>query len=181
MKIESSFLIIFILAVTSKFFQLQGSNLFLVTALFMMAFAYFLFAFYLFCDKIIVQQNLWFSIISGILLSSVPIGILFKLMYWYDWKFYLSIGTVAAILLLAFSFYLKSKTPPHLLTYYRNMVMRTAMLSAITLILYFTPISVFMNFELSRLTSLKYKNPAQIEYQKKIDDLSLRIDSIKVQ
>lgn len=181
MKIESSFLIIFILAVISKFFQLQGSGIFLVATLFMIAFIYFLFAFYLFCDKIIVQQNLSYSIISGILLSAVPIGILYKLMYWYDWKFYLSIGAGVAILVLALSLYLKSKTPPHLLNYYRNMVMRTAILSTITLILYFTPITVFMNFELSRLTSLKYKNPTQIEYQKKIDDLSLRIDSIKVQ
>jgi hypothetical protein len=179
MKIESSLLLIFLIGAISKFLQLPGSILFFVATLMITSFLYFIFAFYIFCDKTITQQNLWYSIISGILLSTVPIGILFKLMYWYDWKVYLSVGTGIALFLLALSLFLKSKSPPHLFNYYRNMVMRTAMLSLIFLILYFTPINALMNLELSKLTSLINKYPTQTEYQKKIDDLKSRIDSVK--
>ncbi len=180
MKIESSFLIIFILAVISKFFQLQGSNLFLVTALLMMAFAYFLFAFYLFCDKIIVQQNLWYSIISGILLSAVPIGILFKLMYWYDWKFYLLTASAIAFLFYLTSILLNSKASEQLKVYYKNMIKRTAIMTLICVILLIIPINSLLNIEISKLNSLYSNNPTQLEYKKKLEEFITKRDSINL-
>ncbi|MDQ3141784.1 MAG: hypothetical protein M3Q56_06000 [Bacteroidota bacterium] len=184
MKIESGLLILLLAALIMKLFHLPGSIMFLVLLLIHIAILYLVLSFYLFCDKILERQNLAFSIISGIFLSIVPIGILFKVMYWDDGQQYVLIAAIVAAVFLALSFLLKSKAPEHLINYYNNMVLRTGILTAISIFLFSIPAATLINFEfkndpeLAKLKILQYNNPANLNYKKQLNESKLKVDSL---
>ncbi len=137
MKIESVLSLLFVIALIFKKLHLPGSNIIFVTLLFSVATVYFIFAFYLFCDKTIQQHNILFSIISGILLSIAPLAILFEIMNWNNANKYILFGLPITIVIFILSFFLKSKAPIHLKTYYQNMLLRSGVLALLQLLFAF--------------------------------------------
>jgi len=133
MKIESILTILFITFLIFKYFQLPGSNIIMVTFLISVSILYVFLSFYLFCDEKIQQQNLIFSILSGICISFAPVAILFKIMNWDNGNFYIFIGILLAVLIYIISYFLKSKAPDHLKNYYKNMLLRTGILTLLQL------------------------------------------------
>ncbi|MBL0262286.1 MAG: hypothetical protein IPQ05_00135 [Leptospiraceae bacterium] len=184
MRTEKTLTIIFIVGLLLKLLHWPGAGPLLVISLSTIAMLYFPAAFYFFYDKVIKQQNLALSIVSGLFLSLIPLGILFKIMYWPGGQIYLLVGTVTAPIILAIIYFLKSKTGENLKTYYRNMFLRTSILTALTIIFYLTPTSTILKVqywddpELARLKTLHYTNPDNEEYKKQHDEYLSKRDTL---
>ena len=163
MKIESVFAAVIILFLILKYLEVPGSNMILVLAMFSLSFMYLLIAFYLFCDKKLANQNLAFSIFSGISLAIAPLGVLYKLMIWDGGQRLILSGSLISIVILVIAYFLKSKAQDNLKIYYDNMILRTAILTLVSLVLYITPAKTLLNMEypndpeLVRLKSLNYE------------------------
>lgn len=145
MRTEKILGIIFLVGLIFKLLHWPVARLILVISLSIIAVLYFLTAFYFFCDKVIKRQNLPFSIVSGLFLSMIPLGILFKSMNWPGGQIFLLIGTISAPVILIISYLLKTKTTEDLATYYKNMVTRTAVWTVLTILFYFLPITTLIN------------------------------------
>lgn len=184
MKTEKALTIVFLIGLLFKFLHWPGTGPLLVISLSTITMLYFPAAFYFFCDQVIKRQNLLLSIVSGLFLSLIPLGILFKIMYWPGGQFYLLIGTVTAPIILAIIYFLKSKTADDLKTYYKNMFLRTSILTALTIVFYLTPTSTLIKIqywddpELARLKTLHYTNPDNEEYKKLHDEYLSKRDSL---
>lgn len=137
MRTEIALTFLFVLGLIGKLLHLDGANILLLSSLLTISLLYFPAAFYFFCDKVIKRQNLLFSLIAGSFLSLIPVGILFKIMHWPGDKPMLFIGMVSAPVLLAITYFLQSKKPEYLLTYYQNMLWRTGILTLATFLFYF--------------------------------------------
>lgn len=140
MKTEKIVLVIFLIAVVLKFFHIPGGGLLSVLSLLPLSFCYCFLGFYFFCDKTIKQQNLLFSIISGIFLSLVPIGILFKIQWWTGGYYYLVVSIITTPVIFFISYYLKGKETGELAKYYNNMVNRSLILTILSVFFYVAPI-----------------------------------------
>jgi len=184
MRTEKALTIVFLIGLSFKLLHWPGAGPLIVISLSTIAMLYFPAAFYFFCDKVIKRQNLALSIVSGLFLSLIPVGILFKIMYWPGGQVYLLIGIVTAPIILAIIFFLKSKTVDDLKTYYRNMFLRTSILTALTIIFYLTSTSTLLKVqywddpELARLKTLHYTNPDNEEYKKQHDEYLSKRDSL---
>src|ERR1700751_1113349 len=99
MKTEKTIGIIFLAGLILKVLHLPLGSVTVVLALGALGVLYFPAAFYFFCDKTIEKQNLGLSIVAGLLLAMVPVGILFKLQYWPGAQVYLLAGAIAAPIL----------------------------------------------------------------------------------
>lgn len=186
MRTEKTFAIIFIVGLIFKLLHWPGAGIILVISLSTTSMLYFPAAFYFFCDKIIKRQNLALSIVSGIFLSLIPLGILFKIMYWPGGQLYLLIGTVTAPIILTIIYFLKSRTTEDLATYYKSMFARTIILTILTIIFYFIPTATLLKIqywddqELARLKTLHYTYPDNEEYKKQHDEYLLKRDSLGI-
>jgi hypothetical protein len=153
----------------------KGGDALLVVSLSASSTLYFYFSFYFFSGKTLKDQNLAFSIIGGVFLSVVPVGILFKLMYWQGSTLLLQISILAMIVLLPIAWVLKTKNE-QLAEYYRRMVLRLSLLSGIALIVYFTPMSTLLHIqyrddaEMARLKYRSFSNPGNPVYKQELDD-----------
>ena len=187
MRTEKGLAITFLIGILFKLMHWPGASLILVLSLSTLAIIYFPGAFYFFCDKVIKKSNLALSIISGLLLSIIPIGILFKLQYWPGAGLYLLIGSVAAPIILILTLVLKSKAADELKTYYKNMTLRAVVLAAFSLILYLTPTATLVHLqyredpEMARLKAQFYTHPENEEYRKQHDEYLMKRDSIYFQ
>jgi len=186
MKTEKTLSIIFLVGLIFKLLHWPGAGEILVISLSTIVMLYFPAAFYFFCDKVIKRQNLALSIVSGLFLSLIPLGILFKIMYWPGGQLYLLIGTVSAPIILTVIYFLKSKTTENLATYYNNMFSRTIVLTVLTITFYLIPTATLLNIqywddqELARLKTLHYTHPDNEEYKKQHDEYLLKRDSIDI-
>ncbi len=186
MKTEKTFTIIFIIGLIFTLLHWPGGGITLVISLATISILYFPAAFYFFCDKAIKKQNLALSIISGIFLSLIPLGILFKLMFWPGGHLYLLIGTVSTPIILTVVYFLKSRSTEDLSTYYKNMFLRTTILSVLTITFYLIPTDTLLKIqywddqELARLKTLHYTHPDNEEYKKQHDEYLLKRDSMGI-
>ena len=185
MKTEKGLFISFIIGLLFRYIlHLPGASLLIVISLSLLATLYFPAAFYFFCDKKIKKQNLPLSIISGLFLSIISIGILFKIQYWPGANFHLLIGTVTAPIILGVTYFLKKKASDELKTYFKNMTVRLVTLSILTILLYLTPTENLLKIqyredpELVRLKTLLYANPYNEEYIKEHDEYIMKRDSL---
>ena len=96
---------------------------------------------------------------------------------------YLSLGMIAALIILFVVIYLKPKAKEELVIYYHNMLIRTSFLLALSMLFYFTSTETLLKIQyrddptLARLKFLHYSNPSNAEYRKQHDDYLRRRDS----
>lgn len=187
MRTEKGLAIAFLVGLLFKYLHWPGGGLILVISLSTIAMLYCPGAFYFFSDKAIKKQNLALSIISGFFLATIPIGVLFKLQYWPGAQVNLLVGTVAAPIILGVTLFLKSKAADDLKTYYKNMTIRTVILTTLTVLLYMTPTSTLLKMqywddpELARLKTLHYTHPENEEYRRQHDEYVMKRDSLYLQ
>ena len=177
MKTEKTLFAFFIIGVIIKFTTIPGSAITLVISLGTLSLLYLPGAFYFFSDKNIKTQNLPLSIIGGLFLSLTPMGILFKLLYWPASFMILTTAIASACILLLVAIILKLNTDASSLqTYYKNIILRTSILTTLSIALYFTPSTTIMglqyasNPELARLKIQAFKNRDNEAYQKELYD-----------
>ncbi len=137
MKTERAIAIIIAIGLSFKALHWPGGAFFLMVSLSCLSLLYFPGGFYFFSGKSIKDQNITFSVISGLLLSTVPIDILFKVMNWPGAKFYLIAGIGFSIINLTVTYILYLKKKDELPTYYNNMLIRASILSVISVGLIF--------------------------------------------
>lgn len=185
MRTEKVIACLVILGLLFKFvLHLPGASVILIISLLSLSGLYFPLAFYFFSDKEIKNQNLALSIISGMFWAVIPIGILFKLMYWPGASIQLLIGVAPAPILLGIVYFLKNKASTELATYYKNMLLRAWVLTILGWVVYLTSTATFINIqygkdpELARLKTLSYTNPDNEEYAKQLESYEAKKDSI---
>jgi len=139
MKTEKALYIILVIGILFKLLNWSGYSMLILVSLICVSIVYFPGSFYFFCDKTIKKQNLFLSIVSGLFLSLIPVGILFKLLHWTGGEIYLMTGAITSPIILAIVYFLKSKASLELKTYYDNMFLRTIVLSAISILFYILP------------------------------------------
>jgi|SRR6185437_10689589 len=184
MRTEKVIACLFVIGLLFKFvLHFPGGGIILVVSLMLLSLIYCPLAFYFFSDKEIKKQNLALSIVSGFFLAIVPMGILFKIMYWPGSETQLFICIITVPIILGIIYYLKNKALPELTTYYKNMLLRTFVLSILAAILYATPTETLINIqerkdpELARLKTLSYTNPQNEEYAKQLEYYEMKKDS----
>jgi len=136
MKTEKVLTIIFLIGLIFRAFHWQEGEIILKISLMSIFIIYLLAGFYFFCDKTIKQQNLTLSIVSGCFLATVPSGILFSMMHWQGGAFLLLIGVTASPIFLIITLILKNKASENLKLYYKNMLLRTSVLTIISIVVF---------------------------------------------
>ena len=185
MKTEKVFASIFLVGLLFKLMLWPFGGVLIVISLGAIAMIYFPGAFYFFSDKNISRQNIALSVISGLFLAFVVIGILFKLMYWPFSHLYLLIGTFTTPVLLIITHLLKSKATEELKVYYKNMFLRISVLALLCVTFFLTPTSALLKIqyrhdpELARLKALYFSDNTNMEYKKQLDDYVRKQDSLK--
>ena len=184
MKTEKVLSILLIISLLFVSINWPGAKLFVIMSLLILALVYFPFAFYFFSDKTLKRQNLAVSIIFGWLLSIIPIGIMFKLMFWPGYHVMILTSCLTAPILLIIAFILFKKSKEDLKTYYKNLLSRTTVLTIAAFIMLAMPLETLIKFqsdgdtELDRLKVLYYTNPENSTYKKQHDDYLTKRDSI---
>lgn len=187
MRTEKALSIIAIIGVLFKLMHWPGGGVILVLSLSTLSIIYFPGSFYFFSDKTIKQSNRALSIVSGIFLSLIPIGVLFKIQYYSGSSTILIVGLMTVPVFLALSIYLKSKASEELKTYYNNMILRTTIWSILALFFYLIPSASLLKMqyrndaELLRLKTLHYEDPYNKEYRKQHDDYIFQLDSLEME
>jgi len=185
MKTEKVFAGIFLVGLLFKLMYWPFSGVLLVISLGTLAMIYFGGGFYFFSDKKISRQNFPLSIISGVFLAFVVLGILFKLMYWPFSHIYLLVGTYTTPVLLIITYLLKSKATEELKVYYKNIFLRISVWALLCVTFFLTPTSVLLKIqhrndpELARLKTQLFSDNTNIEYKKQLDDYIRKQDSLK--
>jgi hypothetical protein len=78
MRTEKILSAIFLLGLVLKFLNIPAAGMILMLSLMGIGILYFPAAYYFFSDKVIKRQNIPLTIVSGLFLSLIPIGILFS-------------------------------------------------------------------------------------------------------
>ncbi|MCW3128468.1 MAG: hypothetical protein JWO03_4126 [Bacteroidetes bacterium] len=184
MRTEKTLAAIAFAAILMKIFHLPFSSVLLMLGLGSLSLIYLFFSFYFLCDKELKRQNVVLSILWGAFMAVIPLGILFKLMWWPgSWSLLIS-GIVPAIFFLSLTFYFRRNAPEYLTTYYNNLTKRTILLCSLNLVFLLTPGQVFIkmiywsNPGLEKLMLQRLNDPNNIEYQRQLDSIYNRSDSL---
>ena len=145
MRTEKLVALLALAGIILKLLHVPGAAVLVTISLLLLSMLYFPAAFYFFSDKQIKRQNLALSIIAGLCLSIVPVGILFKVQRWEGAQLYLSGGLATVIILLIVTYLLKAKAAPDLKIYYRNLVARLMISGVVSAVLYLLPAEIFRN------------------------------------
>ena len=186
MKTEKAVTLVFLIGLVFKFMHWPGGGVFIVISLSTIGVLYFPMAFYFFCDKEIKKQNIALSIVSGLFLCLIPIGILFKLQYWPGGKIEYLLGMFSAPVIWVIAYYLKSKSSDELKTYYKNLLTRTTVVFIFGTVFYIIPMTTLIEIqyrydpELARLKTLSYTHPGNQEYRQQLDDYVMKQDSLRI-
>lgn len=175
--LSSVFLVGFIL----KLLNIPGAGILFLLSLGGIGILYFPAAYYFFSDKEIKRQNIPLTIASGLFLSLIPIGILFKLLHWQGGaRFYLMVGAVAALIFFIISYISRTKAVDELKVYYKNMLLRTGVLTIMALFFLLIPIGTILKIqyrkdpELARLSTQYFTNPDNKVYKKQYDEYMIK-------
>jgi hypothetical protein len=185
MKTEKTLAVIIILAILLKWLHIPFMNIVLIQSLSLLTFIYLFGSFYFLCDKDISRQNMVLSIVWGLCLGVIPMGILFKLCWWPGSGAILIVGVYSALFFLILIYFLKKKAPEELSTYYKNLTARTIALFTIALIFYLTPtleiIKIFTHndLEYQRLYLQTQSAPRNGEYRHQLEMYVEHRDSLR--
>jgi hypothetical protein len=184
MKTEKTVVSIFALGILLKAFDIPGHSLLLIFSAAIISIMYFPVAFYFFSDKALKNQNIALSIVGGMMLAIMPLGILFKLMFWPGAMTELTASLIFSPILLVITFWLNKKNNGDLKTYYKNYIIRISFWFVLCLIFYFTPNNTLIkiqhhnNPELARLKIQAYENPDNIEFDIALQNYYRQRDSL---
>lgn len=186
MRIEFGFLIVFLISLVFKFENWDKIGILPITFLPSVSIIYIVGSFFLFCDKEIKRQSIPFSVISGIFIALIPLGIVFKLQHWPGAQMILTTSFIFMIILLIVSILLKkNNAKDELDTYYKKMIFRISFF--IFLSGFFSKISsnTLIKFqyrkdpELARLKILCNSDRQNLEYRKQLEEYIAKTDSLQ--
>ncbi|MBL0072424.1 MAG: hypothetical protein IPP34_11710 [Bacteroidetes bacterium] len=183
MKTEKVLIVLAIIGICFKFLHWEGGGLILILSLMALSVIYFPGGFYFFSDKSVKRQNIPLSIISGFFLAIAPVGVLFKFQYWEGKTVMLLVSVISSIIIFSIALILKSKATDELKVYYKNMLLRTAIITVVTIMVSLVPSETLIKIqysddpELARLKTLHYLNPDNEEYRKAHDEYILEHES----
>ena len=184
MKTEKTVISIFLLSLILKWSNIPGSSLLLILSLMVISILYLPLAFYFFSDKELKNQNIALSITGGIALSIMPVGLLFKFMYWPGAQVMLIGGIFFTVILLIVTFILSRQNNETLKTYYKNYFIRIIFWLSLGLILVFTSKRTLIQIqhsddsELVRLKIQSFENPDNEDYSNQLDNYYHKKDSL---
>ena len=184
MKTEKTFIGIFLLALILKFNNIPGSSVLLILSLGVISILYLPLAFYFFSDKSLKNQNIVLSITGGMALALMPIGILFKFMYWPGAQVSLIGSIFFTSILLIIVFILNRQNSEQLKTYYKNYFIRIIFWLSLGLILCFTSKRTLIEFqhsddpEMARLQIQSFENPSNEDYYNELQNYYHKNDSL---
>ena len=115
------------IALVGTFFKLQhwpGASILLVIGLSSLAMLYFPLGFYFLTDK----SEKIAAVVSGLFLSLVPLGIMFKVQHWPGASAMLTAAMITAPLVYLALFFMRKKAQPDSLPFYNSMLLRTTFL-----------------------------------------------------
>ncbi len=141
MKTEKVLALLFVTGIAFKLLHWDGGGIITVFTILTLSALYLVGGFYFFCDANLRRQNLAFSIIAGICLCVVPLGILFPIQYWEGAQPMIVSSTMVSVLFLIITIVLSAVASDELKTYYNNMLWRTGILTALSLLLLLTPVA----------------------------------------
>jgi CDP-diglyceride synthetase len=139
MKTEKILAILFIISILFKLLYWPGGSILMILALLPLALIYFPLGFYFINEKNVFKKELLKSIFFGWLLSTIPIGVLFKCMHWQGASFMLIIGSITGFFLLIYSFILKQNSEENSLVFHNKLFLRTLILFGLSFLLYLIP------------------------------------------
>jgi hypothetical protein len=181
MRTEKILSAVFLLGLVLKFLNIPAAGMLLMLSLMGIGILYFPAAYYFFSDKEIKRQNIPLTIVAGLFLSLIPIGILFKLLYWPGpVKMYLIIGAVTAPIIFIISYISRTKAVDDLKIYYKNMLFRTGILTVLAVLFLLTSPGSILKIqyrndpELARLKIQYFENRDNKEYKKQYDAYMLK-------
>ena len=184
MKTEKVLTSIFILALLAYFFNIPGHSLLLIVSLGILSFLYFPLAFYFYSDKTFKQRNVVLSVLGGMVLSIIPMGILFKLLTWPGYHVQLGTALVLTPILLVNVLFLSRKANEDTKTYYKNYMTRIIFWFTMCVAFHFISTVTLIKIkyrddpELVRLKLQSFENPDNTEYYNAIDNYNRQKDSI---
>jgi len=185
MKTEKTFWIIFVIAFILKLLNIPGNGILTVFSLFLLGILYWPACMYFFCDKKFKRQNLVFTAISGMFLAVIPIGILFKIQNYAGKENFLILGMIGGIGILIATYILKKKSSDELLKYYKNMLLRSIVLTVAIILFTFIPSRIIIQIqhrddpELVRLLIQTVENPENDKYWEDLNKYVNKRDSIE--
>ncbi|MBC7425385.1 MAG: hypothetical protein H7321_02520 [Bacteroidia bacterium] len=134
MKTEITFICACILSVLLRILNVPYANILILISLASLALIYFPGGTYFFSGETIRDQNIQFSLITGLNLSVVIIAVLFWILNWQGAKFISMIAVPCPVILFGVATYLRIKKKPELNIYYCRMQIRTGFYFLLTLI-----------------------------------------------
>ncbi|MCU0353050.1 MAG: hypothetical protein MUD08_04810 [Cytophagales bacterium] len=147
MRTEKIIVVLFVLVLVLRVFDIPGTSALLILLLSTLSILYFAGAFYFFRDRHTKKQNMPISVVSGVFLSIVPIGVVFKLLYWSGAQVYLLVGSFTAAAFAVVCFLARRKASEELSGYYSNMIARTVVLFTVSVLLYFTSTATLIKIQ----------------------------------
>ncbi len=183
-KIEKGLIGLVLFGILLKLMSWPFAGEVLVLSLSSLSMIYFYGGFYFFRDKKNKKSNRTLSIVSGVVLSVITIGFMFKVQYWVFASELLSVGFAAALVLLVVTFLFKMNAQEELISYYKNMIIRTAIATTISGLFYFTSTATLVhiqyrnNPEEARVKALFYTDPSNNDYRRQYDAYMLSVDSL---
>ena len=184
MKTEKVMTSIFLLAFIAKLFDLPGLSILLILSLGIISILYFPLAFYFFSDKSLNRQNIALSIVGGMVLAIIPMGILFKIMFWPGAQVELASSLILTPILLVITILLSRKNNEELKVYYKNYLTRIIFWLTLCVAFYFVSNSTLIKIqnnndpELVRLKIQSFENPGNMEYYNALQNYYRQIDSL---
>lgn len=185
MRTEKALVLVFLLGLISKFFiHFPGYSIMLIISLLTIATLYFPLGFYFLCDKKIKTQNLPLSIFGGMALAMVPVGVLFKIMYWPGSFVDLVAGAVFSIVIFLVAYIKGKNSSADLKKYYDQLVLRAAILTSLACLFLVIPSEGLIRFqyrqdpELARVKANYYLHPENEKYAIEYNAYMAKLDSI---
>lgn len=172
------------MALALHFFNVPGNVVLLILSLTTLSGLYFPFGFYFCSGKTIKEQNILLSLLGGMVLSIVPVGIVFKLFMWPGYQAQLTMVLVLIPALLLIVYFISRRPNPNLKTYYKNFLSRTVFWLVMGLLFYVVPATTLIRLEFSRqpeLMQLKLKtleHPGDPAYERDIENYHRQQDSL---
>lgn len=122
------------IAVIGAVFKIQhwlGANIMIATGLAGLTIIYFPFGFYFWGSNGVKPT----ALVAGLLLSFIPMGILFKSLHWPGAAMLLYIALVSAPLVVVGMLFMRKNASPENLGFYNNMLIRAVLLSLILFVI----------------------------------------------
>jgi hypothetical protein len=137
MRTEKTLFIIALTGGVLRTLEVPGASLVLVLALLALSVLYFPLAFYFFSDQELKRQNIPLSVAGGVVLSVVPMGMLFKIQHWEGSRIMLGTGMAGGLFITALIFILSKNAPKELRMYFLNMKIRSTLMTTLAFVFFF--------------------------------------------